>query len=104
RRFSIPIQRVPCRRSLGGMVGGMDRRPSPLRARRLLRGLRLRDVERAIGIPDTVLSALERGEAKLLGPRLRRLATFYATPPARLVDEMRCWLRRKGEGEGSHAA
>jgi hypothetical protein len=58
--------------------------------------LRLRDVERAVGIPDTVLSALERGEAKLLGPRLRRLAAFYATPPARLVDEMRRWSRTGG--------
>src|SRR4029450_7352368 len=78
-------------------------RPSPLRVRRVLRGLRLRDVERAVGIPDTVLSALERGETKLLGPRLRRLAAFYATPPARLVDEMRSWLGRKGKGEDSHA-
>jgi len=49
-----------------------------------------------VGIPDTVLSALERGEAKLLGPRLRRLAALYATPPARLVDEMRAWAARTG--------
>jgi transcriptional regulator with XRE-family HTH domain len=69
-------------------------RPSPLRARRVLRGLRLRDVENATGIADTMLSALERGEAKLLGPRLRRLAAFYATPAARLVDEMRAWAAR----------
>jgi hypothetical protein len=68
----------------------------------LLRGLRLRDVERAIGIPDTVLSALERGEAKLLGPRLTRLAAFYATPPARLVDEMRTWAARARGGAQQH--
>jgi transcriptional regulator with XRE-family HTH domain len=73
---------------------GTPPRPSPLRARRLLRGLRLRDVERAIGIADTALSALERGEAKLLGTRLRRLAEFYQTPPARLADEMRAWADR----------
>jgi transcriptional regulator with XRE-family HTH domain len=73
-------------------------RPSPLRARRVLRGLRLRDVENATGIADTMLSALERGEAKLLGPRLRRLAAFYATPAARLVDEMRAWAARRGGG------
>jgi transcriptional regulator with XRE-family HTH domain len=71
-------------------------RPSPLRARRLLRGLRLRDLENATGIADTMLSALERGEEKLIGPRLRRLAAFYATPPARLVDEMRAWAARTG--------
>ena len=83
----------------------MDR-PSPLRARRLLRGLRLRDVERATGIADTVVSRLERGEAKLLGPRLRRLAEFYQTPPARLADEMRAWTDRPDAGlrGGSPAA
>jgi transcriptional regulator with XRE-family HTH domain len=75
------------------------KRPSPLRARRLLRGLRLRDVERATGIADTVVSRLERGEAKLLGPRLRRIAEFYATPPTRLTDEMREWARRGGGSE-----
>jgi len=63
-------------------------RPSPLRARRLLRGLRLRDVELATGIPDTTVSRLERGELSLIGRRLVRLAAFYATPPKAIRDEM----------------
>jgi hypothetical protein len=37
------------------------------------------------------MSRLERGEAKLLGPRLRRLADFYATPAAQLAGEMERW-------------
>jgi transcriptional regulator with XRE-family HTH domain len=78
-------------------------RPSPLRARRLLRGLRLRDVERATGIADTVLSRLERGEAVLLGPRLRRLAQFYATPAGPLADEMRRWAYRGAPPATHHA-
>ncbi len=63
-------------------------RPSPLRARRLLRGLRLRDVGRAADVPDTTLSRLERGELPLIGPWLRKLAAFYATPPDALRREM----------------
>jgi transcriptional regulator with XRE-family HTH domain len=69
-------------------------RPSPLRARRLLRGGRLRDVAHAIGTTDSALSRLERGEAHLVGPVLRALARFYATPPATLVDQMRAWAAR----------
>lgn len=68
------------------------RRPSPLRARRLLRGLRLRDVQRDTGIPDSALSQLERGEMPLLGRRLAALARLYQTPADRLADEMRRWL------------
>ena len=52
-------------------------RPSPLRLRRLVRGLRLRDVEKATGINDVVLSQIERGELPLTGGRLERLAGFY---------------------------
>jgi transcriptional regulator with XRE-family HTH domain len=69
-------------------------RPSPLRARRILRGKRLRDVAHAIGTTDSALSRLERGEARLVGPVLRELARFYATSPSRLVDEMRAWTER----------
>jgi len=65
--------------------------PSPLRARRLLRGLRLRDVERGTGIPDTTVSRLERGELPLVGRWLAQLAQFYATPPQALRREMERW-------------
>ena len=71
-------------------------RPSPLRARRLLRGLRLRDVENATGVRDTTLSELERGETPLIGYRLARLADFYATDPHRLRDEMDRWRAQRG--------
>jgi transcriptional regulator with XRE-family HTH domain len=77
-------------------------RPSPLRARRILRGKRLLDVARAIGISETVLSRLERGEARLVGPVLRNLARFYSTPPTRLVDEMRTWAARAGGAAEPH--
>jgi transcriptional regulator with XRE-family HTH domain len=60
----------------------------------LLRGLRLCDLERATGIADTMLSALELGQEPLRGKRLDRLAAFYATPAAKLVDGMRRWAAR----------
>lgn len=63
----------------------------------MLRGLTLFDLERATGIADTMLSALERGEQKLRGRRLERLASYYSTPASRLVDEMRAWAARTGE-------
>jgi transcriptional regulator with XRE-family HTH domain len=71
-------------------------RPSPLRARRILRGQRLVDVARATGIADSTLSRLERGEARLVGPVLHELARVYATSPSRLLDEMRAWAARAG--------
>ena len=70
-----------------------------------MRGGRLRDVAVAIGTTDSALSRLERGEAQLVGPVLRALARFYATPPATLVDQMRAWAARtnrqsRGLGNG----
>jgi len=75
-------------------------KPSPLRARRLLRGLVLRQVEDATGISGSMISALERAEVPLRGNRLENLARFYATPPARLVAEMRAWTAHaRGRGQ-----
>jgi transcriptional regulator with XRE-family HTH domain len=71
------------------------RRPSPLRARRLLRGERLRDVARAIGAHDTVVSLLERGDRPLRGRLLHALAAHYATPAAQLLAEMARWIERE---------
>jgi hypothetical protein len=65
--------------------------PSPLRTLRLLRGLRLRDVEHWTGIPDTTVSRLERGELPLVGRWLTNLAQFYKTPPQDLNREMKRW-------------
>ena len=70
------------------MRGVSEVPPSPLRARRLLRGLRLKDVEQVTGIPDTTLSKLVRGEIPLLGLRLRKLADLYETPADILTREM----------------
>src|SRR5262245_17549259 len=65
------------------IVEYLDRsRPSPLRARRLLRGLRLRDVERATRIPDTTLSRLELRPA--LSPGERPAAVFHYDGGGRL--------------------
>jgi hypothetical protein len=63
----------------------------------VLRGLRLRDLEQTLHIADTVLSQLERGELPLVGHRLRQLAKFYQTPPAKMVDEMRAWAARTSD-------
>jgi hypothetical protein len=71
-------------------------RPSPLRARRLLRGLRLRDVEKATDIPNTTLSRLERAELPLVGYWLTRLARFYAADPSALKQEMERFSARSG--------
>lgn len=71
----------------------MQDRPSPLRVRRLLCGLRLRDLESLTGIPETTLSRLERGWLPLEGARLDALAGAYATPPERLAAEMQRWAR-----------
>ena len=73
-------------------------RPSPLRCRRLLRGWRLRDVQRLTRIPDCTLSEIERGEMPLRGRFLHRLATLYATPSQQLLDEMARWSARKLTG------
>ena len=67
--------------------------PSPLRVRRLLRGLRLRDVAEATGINDVILSRLERGELPLLGRRLERIAVFYNERPEALRREMEKYLQ-----------
>jgi transcriptional regulator with XRE-family HTH domain len=72
----------------------MQQRPSPLRRIRLCLGLRLHDVERAIGIPDTVVSRLERGEVRLNEPRLQRLAGFYGVLPEALARSMQAWIAR----------
>jgi transcriptional regulator with XRE-family HTH domain len=58
----------------------------------------LRQVEDATGISGSMLSALERAEVPLRGNRLENLARFYATPPARLVEEMRAWVARARGG------
>ena len=70
-------------------------RPSPLRLRRLARGLRLRDVEKATGINDVILSRIERGELPLVGRRLSLLADFYAERAGDLSLEMRRFRGRR---------
>ena len=74
-------------------------RPSPLRARRCLRGQRLIDVAAATGLHAVTLSQLERGERPLTGRSLQLLAKAYATPPERLSLEMTRWLTQDGAGE-----
>jgi transcriptional regulator with XRE-family HTH domain len=71
-------------------------RLSPLRLRRLVRGLRLRDVQEATGLLEVRISQLERGELRLAGPRLTNLAAFYRCSPAQLVAEMSKWAARTG--------
>jgi transcriptional regulator with XRE-family HTH domain len=66
-------------------------RPSPLRIRRLLRGLRLVDVEHATGLPALLVSQLERGEGPPSAAALAELARFYATDAAQLRAEMDRW-------------
>jgi transcriptional regulator with XRE-family HTH domain len=69
-------------------------RPSPLRRIRLCLGLRLHDIERAVGIPDTIVSRIERGEVTLNEPRLERLARFYGLAPEALARAMEAWRAR----------
>jgi transcriptional regulator with XRE-family HTH domain len=69
-------------------------RPSKLRLRRLARGLRLRDVSVAIGVHDTILSQVERGEAPLRGKLLHALAGFYQTDALALLAEYDRWRQR----------
>src|SRR4029453_10996093 len=71
-------------------------RPSPLRARRLLRGWTLRDLERATGISGSTLGLGERGELPLRGAVAQQLARVYATPLARLREEMTRWEAAAG--------
>jgi transcriptional regulator with XRE-family HTH domain len=66
-------------------------RPSPLRARRLLRGARLYDVAQALGVHETTVSLLERGQRALTPQLLGALAAYYATPAAQLRAEMERW-------------
>jgi transcriptional regulator with XRE-family HTH domain len=66
-------------------------RPSPLRVRRFLRGLRLLDLARLAGLHATLLSGIERGERPLRGRPLRELARIYATDAPQLVAEMQRW-------------
>jgi transcriptional regulator with XRE-family HTH domain len=68
--------------------------PSPLRLRRWVRGLRLRDLQEATGLLEVRLSQLERGELRLAGPRLAKLAAFYECSAAQLVAEMGKWCAR----------
>jgi transcriptional regulator with XRE-family HTH domain len=67
---------------------------SPLRLRRWTRSLRLRDVSQATGLLEVRISQLERGELRLAGPRLVKLAAFYKCSPAQLVTEMLKWCAR----------
>jgi transcriptional regulator with XRE-family HTH domain len=69
---------------------------SPLRLRRWTRSLRLRDVSEATGLLEVRISQLERGECRLAGPRLTKLATFYKCEPSQLIDEMSKWCERTG--------
>jgi hypothetical protein len=73
-------------------------RPSPLRARRCLRGARLVDVSAATGLHPVWLSQVERGERPLTGRSLRLLAELYGTAPERLALEMQRWARELGAG------
>jgi len=56
--------------------------------------LRLRDVAEATGLLEIALSRLERGELRLAGPRLTKLAAFYRCSTAQLVTEMGKWCAR----------
>jgi transcriptional regulator with XRE-family HTH domain len=69
-------------------------RPSPLRLRRVVRGLRLRDVAEATGLLEVRISQLERGELRLAGPRLVKLSEFYKCSATQLVAEMVKWCAR----------
>jgi transcriptional regulator with XRE-family HTH domain len=71
----------------------MRQRPSPLRVRRFLRGLRLRDVADAVGAHETLISEIERGDSPLRGRVLHALANFYTTPSDRLLFEHERWQR-----------
>jgi transcriptional regulator with XRE-family HTH domain len=71
-------------------------RVSPLRRLRLCLGLRLHDVERAIRIPSSGISRLERGEATLNEPRLQRLAGFYGLSSEDLARAMAAWATHHG--------
>ena len=82
----------------------MTKRPSPLRARRLLRGERLLDVARATGLHETYVSLLERGERPLHGRPLVRLADHYRTAAAQLVAEMERWAARGAENRAAVGA
>lgn len=68
--------------------------PSPLRLRRWVRGLRLRDVREGTGLLEVRISQLERGELRLAGPRLTKLAAFYKSTPEQLLEEMAKWCAR----------
>jgi transcriptional regulator with XRE-family HTH domain len=72
----------------------MQCRPSPLRARRLLRGLRLRDLANDVDLHETTLSEVERGDTPLRGRVLHRLAAYYQTPSDRLLLEHERWQQR----------
>jgi len=74
----------------------MTNRPSPLRLRRLHRGLRLRDVGDAVGLDATRLGDFERGDRLLDQRALRVLSEFYAVGSAQLTAEMSRWLEQRG--------
>jgi len=79
-------------------------KPTSIRARRLLLGLRLRDVSDATGLTETHLSRLERGEesASLTDRELARLASIYGTSPDELREELRvAESQRYGESQSS---
>jgi hypothetical protein len=70
-------------------------RPSPLRARRFLRGERLRDTAAATLLPEQYVSQAERGERDLAGRVLHALAIHYQTEATVLVAEMARWRDRE---------
>ena len=65
------------------------------------------DVRAAVGILEVSVSKLERGELRLCGPRLAKLAAFYRCSETQLVAEMERWCMRNHRrflGPGDHIA
>src|SRR5262245_10468343 len=74
-------------------------RPSPLRLRRVVRGLRLRDIAEATGLLEVRISQAERGESYLWGRRLAALAAYYDVSPEVLLTERRRGAPRHAPGK-----
>jgi hypothetical protein len=54
----------------------------------------LADVRAATGLLEVRISQLERGELRLAGPRLVKLAAFYKCSAVQLICEMERWCTR----------